>query len=108
MTEDGRCDWSGGSRGSDMWSVSRNIMKLKIIVFAGESIVRCKGREASKVEERYQEQHFKIFGQEPVRMAYVAHSTCILYNIYRTYVKYTHIHSAQYRLGTRYVYVCNK
>lgn len=34
MREDGRWDQSGGSRGGDMWSDTRYIIKIKLIIFA--------------------------------------------------------------------------
>ena len=46
-------------------------MKLKMIVFADESIVRCKRREASNVEGRYQEQHIKTFERATVSVCSV-------------------------------------
>ena len=52
---DSRWDQSGGSKSSDMRLDSRYIMKTKLIIFANESTVRHKRREASKEEERYQE-----------------------------------------------------
>lgn len=43
-------DGTDGRRDSDMWSDSRYIIKLKIIIFADESMVRYKIREAFEVE----------------------------------------------------------
>lgn len=47
-------DGTDGKRDSDMWSDSRYIMKLKIIIFADESMVMYKIREALEVERDQQ------------------------------------------------------
>jgi hypothetical protein len=51
MREDGRWYQSDGSRGGNMWSDSRYVMRITLIILGHESIVRHKRRDASKEED---------------------------------------------------------
>lgn len=58
-------DQSDGRRDSDLWSDSRYIMKLKIIIFADESMVRYQIRETLEVERESKNDTIRFLVEQP-------------------------------------------